>query len=295
MSHDIFISYSHVDQPFVDHLVLVMKRSGVATWYDRESLRPGRKWEDVIEDAIPASRVFLTCISAAGLDKRGYFHVEQQLATRAALRVPSDQLFVIPILLGDCDIPRDFRQYHTVNLMEVGAIEMLFQSLSDALERPIAISAENAADLRSVLASHLGVEAASNEDYEKRFDQAEDLSWQDSAGLIERIANSRDSKRLAVLLRMRAKPEISYAEQAGLDIAIENVKRGVPTRNLQQAAVADERDKISRMEIAGNVMLTMQIRTNKYVRVVARKNTESYRMAEEKIRELIGLGIKELE
>lgn len=87
MAQDVFISYSRVDLPFVERLNAFLMDTGISTWFDRKSLLPGQKWEDVIDDEIPRSRTFLTCLSKGAVEKRGYFHVEQNLASEAALRV----------------------------------------------------------------------------------------------------------------------------------------------------------------------------------------------------------------
>ncbi|MGH7963121.1 MAG: toll/interleukin-1 receptor domain-containing protein [Candidatus Binatia bacterium] len=110
MGQDVFISYSRVDLPFVEQLNAFLTDAGVTTWFDRKSLLPGQKWEDVIDDEIHRSRTFLTCLSKAALDKKGDFHVEQHRASDAALRVPPEELFILPVALGDCEIPRKLRQ-----------------------------------------------------------------------------------------------------------------------------------------------------------------------------------------
>lgn len=71
------------------------------------------------------------------MDKKFYFHAEQHRASEAALRVPLEQLFILPVALGDCEVPRKLRQYHTVNLLEPSAIEMLLRSLSSAAEHEL--------------------------------------------------------------------------------------------------------------------------------------------------------------
>jgi hypothetical protein len=198
----------------VERLDTFLSDTGVTTWFDRKSLLPGQKWEDLIDDEIPRSRTFLTCISKAAMDKKGYFHKEQYLASEAALRVPPEELFIIPVLLGDCEIPRKLRQYNAVNLVEPGAIEMLLRSLSAALEREIIAQPDAVERLRDELLGHLGVEGASNQEFVDRFMKTEEISFQDAMGLIERIANSSDPKRLGILLSLRGLEFLSYAEQA---------------------------------------------------------------------------------
>jgi hypothetical protein len=286
MGQDVFISYSRVDLPFVERLNHFLTEAGVTTWFDRTSLLPGQKWEDVIDDEISRSQTFLTCLSKAAMDKKGYFHVEQHRASEAALRVPPEQLFILPVTLGDCDVPRKLRQYHTVNLVEPGAIEMLLRSLSSALERELFLDADMVAKLRDDLLGHLGTEGVSNQEFVERFMKTEEISFQDSMGLIERIANSSDPQRLGVLLKLRAEAFLSYAEQAALDKAIGNVRAGNRTENLQSSIRADEMSRIAQMGIPGNAEATQLLQLNKYFQYISRKNTEPYRMAEEKIHNL---------
>lgn len=287
MGQDVFISYSRADLPFVQRLNHFLVEAGVTTWFDQTSLLPGQKWEDVIDDEIAQSRTFLTCLSKAAMDKKGYFHVEQHRASEAALRVPPEQLFILPVALGDCDVPRKLRQYHTVNLVEPGAIEMLLRSLSSAVERELFAETDAVTKLRDALLAHLGAEGASNQEFVDRFMNTEEISFQDSMGLIERIANSNDPKRLGILLKLRAEAFLSYAEQAALDNAIGNVRAGNRTANLQSSIKADEMSRIGQMGIPGNAEATQLLQLNKYFRYISRRNTEPYRMAEEKIRNLL--------
>lgn len=287
MGQDVFISYSRVDLPFVERLDHFLTEAGVSAWFDRRSLLPGQKWEDVIDDEISQSKTFLTCLSKAAMDKKGYFHVEQHRASEAALRVPPEQLFILPVALGDCEVPRKLRQYHTVNLVEPGAIEMLLRSLSSAVEREVFAEPDAITKLRDELLSHLGAEGASNQEFVVRFTKTEEISFQDAMGLIERIANSNDPQRLGILLKLRAEPFLSYAEQAALDNAIGNVRAGNRTANLQSSIKADEMSRIAQMGIPGNAEATQLLQRNKYFRYISRKNTEPYMMAEEKIRNLL--------
>jgi hypothetical protein len=284
MAQDVFISYSRVDLPFVEQLVAFLMDADVSVWFDQTSLLPGKQWEDVIEDEIARSRTFLVCLSKAAMAKAGYFHVEQHRASNAALRIPPVRVFVLPILLGDCELPRSFRQYHAVNLVEPGAIEMLPRSLSSALERELIADPEAVERLRNELIGHLGVEGASNQDFVNQFMQTEKISFQDLIGIIERIANSSDPKRLGILLQLRAADFLSYAGQAALDIAISNVKAGNRTKDTQATVKGDELRRIAQMGIPGNADATQLLQINKYFRYISRKDTEPYKMAEAKIR-----------
>lgn len=53
----------------------------------------------------------------------------------ASKYVPSGQIFIIPTMLGECDIRRHLRQYHIENLAEEFGINRLIQSIGIALEK----------------------------------------------------------------------------------------------------------------------------------------------------------------
>jgi len=167
---------------------------------------------------------------------------------------------------------------------------MLLIALSEALERQLTAGEADVGALRDKLLEHTGVEAASNKDFISRFLE-DNTTFETAAGLIQRIANSSDSSRLQVLLQLRNEATLSYAEQRALDLAIDNVKRGVATVDLQARAVGPERQKISQMVIPGSAQMTQILQVNKYARFIARKNSPVYKMAEAKILELIGHGI----
>jgi|JI9StandDraft_2_1071091.scaffolds.fasta_scaffold32413_2 hypothetical protein len=286
MPIDVFISYSRIDLAFVIALDAFLTRAGVSVWFDKKSLLPGKKWEEVIEDQIESASVFLTCLSQAGLDKRGYFHVEQNLAVQAALRMPPEKLYVMPVTLGECPIPRQFRQYNVSNLAEHGSIESLLAALSEALERHISAAEDAVVALRNCLLEHIGVEGASNDEFERRF-LDDEISFETSASLIQRIANSADGNKLKRLLLLRQNADISYAEERALDIAIDHVKRGLRIEGLQAQAVAEERAKISQMGGGSNTRATPVLQANKYARFTSRKNSAAYAMAEKAIHEII--------
>lgn len=288
MSQDVFLSYSRDDLAFVEKFDKFLRDARVSTWFDKRSILPGKRWEDAIDEEIPRSTIFMTCLSKAGLSRHGYFHAEQALAEKAALRIPRDKLFIVPVLLGDCEIPRTFKQYNAANLVEPGHIEMLILALSSALGRKVVASEDAVLQLRQDLVSHLGIEGASNQEYVDRFMQTDVLSFQDSMGLLQRIANSNDTNRLAILLKLRGLEFLSYAEQDALDLAIDNVKHGRRTEKLQETIKTSEWSRIEQMSVRDNdPEKNVKLRLNKYLRYCARKGTEPYLRVEAYIRDLM--------
>jgi hypothetical protein len=186
MSQDVFISYSRDDLGFIVEFDNFLVALGISTWFDKKSLLSGRRWEDAIEDEIQNSTVFITCLSKTGTSRPGFFHAEQALAEKAALKMPREKLFIVPVLLGDCEIPRTLRQYNATNLVEPGSFELLLLSVSMALDRKIVATQEQIAAIREVLIAHLGMETMSLQMLVDRF-LDKNLPFQDSVGIIENI------------------------------------------------------------------------------------------------------------
>ena len=55
----IFLSYAREDRGMVKQLYHDLKRYGLDVWLDTESLLPGDRWKDSIQDAIENSNYFI--------------------------------------------------------------------------------------------------------------------------------------------------------------------------------------------------------------------------------------------
>lgn len=280
---EVFVSYGREDLPFVRQLVDYFKNGlGIKTWFDKDNLLPGVKWEEIIEDEIRETKVLLLVLSREPNERRGYFQKEQHDAMEAAKYVPSGQLFIIPTMLGECDIPRHLRQYQIENLAEEFGLNRLIQSLGIALEKNFEVNEVELQELKQELEKHLGIDAFNSTKLKDLFLKTEDMSLTDYINIIQRIANSKDINRLKLLTELSALDFLSFAELEAFNLAIGAVKKSA--RQVTQS----EKEKISKMGVSGNALLTLQIQTNKYVRYISRKNTEPYTMAQMKLLELFG-------
>ncbi|MCB9848517.1 MAG: toll/interleukin-1 receptor domain-containing protein [Phycisphaeraceae bacterium] len=66
----VFISHSRRDRAFVDRLVRVLRRGGIATWPDTNELAPGENWHLAIEAGIRQSAAFLFMASAESINSQ---------------------------------------------------------------------------------------------------------------------------------------------------------------------------------------------------------------------------------
>lgn len=113
----VFLAYAVEDFTMVEKIASRLEREGFSPWLDRWRLLPGQEWPRCIERAISVSDFFVPCFSTRSVGKRGQFQKELRLALDAAAKVPLDSIFIVPVRLDDCGVPRSFvERYQYVDL-----------------------------------------------------------------------------------------------------------------------------------------------------------------------------------
>ncbi len=102
----VFLAYADEDRAQVKRLYTDLQKAGFEPWMDREKLVPGQNWPRAIERAIELSDFFVGCFSRRSAVKRGHFHCELRYALDLAARVPLEDIFLVPIRLDECEVPR---------------------------------------------------------------------------------------------------------------------------------------------------------------------------------------------
>src|SRR5512143_1939911 len=80
-------------------------------WLDEEKLLPGQDWDLEIEKAVEASDAVIVCISKQSVTKEGYIQKEIRKVLDIALEKPDETIFIIPLRLDECDLPRRLRTW----------------------------------------------------------------------------------------------------------------------------------------------------------------------------------------
>ena len=113
----VFLAYVEEDLRLVKRLYRTFEERGFRPWLDKKKLMPGQNWPRAIENAIQLSDFFVACFSQRGTSKRGTFHSELRYALNCASKVPLDEIFLVPVRLDDCIVPRRIsRQVQYVDL-----------------------------------------------------------------------------------------------------------------------------------------------------------------------------------
>lgn len=102
----VFLAYAEEDRTEVKKLYRALQDAGLEPWMDQEKLLPGQNWPRAIERAIELSDFFIGCFSRRSAAKYGHFQCELRYALDLAGRVPLEDIFLVPIRLNDCEVPR---------------------------------------------------------------------------------------------------------------------------------------------------------------------------------------------
>jgi hypothetical protein len=102
----VFIAYGKEDEGLALRLYEDLNQAGFSPWLDVRKLLPGQNWPRAIEAAIASSDFFVACFSRNSVRKKGGFQSEIRYALDCARQVPLDEIYIVPIRLDDCTVPR---------------------------------------------------------------------------------------------------------------------------------------------------------------------------------------------
>ncbi|MEW6401239.1 MAG: SUMF1/EgtB/PvdO family nonheme iron enzyme [Chloroflexota bacterium] len=126
----VFLCHASQDKPAVWKLYRYLKQHGVNPWLDQEDLLPGEDWEVEIPKAIDASDVILVCLSKNSVNKEGMVQKEITFALDKALEKPEGTIFVVPVKLEECEMPRRLTRYQWVDLSRSDGRKRLLMGLN---------------------------------------------------------------------------------------------------------------------------------------------------------------------
>ncbi len=103
----VFLCHASQDKPVVRELYQRLLAEGwIDPWLDEEKLLPGQDWDLEIEKAVESADAVIVCLSSKSVTKEGYIQKEIRYVLDIADEKPDGTVFVIPIRIDDCPIPR---------------------------------------------------------------------------------------------------------------------------------------------------------------------------------------------
>jgi len=120
----VFLCHSSKDKGFVRRLAQDLEGRGVRVWFDEWEMKVGDSLADRIQEGIEHSS-YLAVVLSPNSVKSGW--VKRELNAALAKELKKQDVFILPILYKDCEIPlflqdkiyADFRQNYTKGLREL--------------------------------------------------------------------------------------------------------------------------------------------------------------------------------
>ena len=131
----VFLCHSSNDKPVVRELYQKLRAEvWIQPWLDEEELYPGDDWDFEIEKAVEAADAILVCLSNNSVTKEGYVQHEIRMVLNYADYKPEGTLYIFPVRLEECELPRRLRGRQYADYFE-GHRERAFQRLLVSLKR----------------------------------------------------------------------------------------------------------------------------------------------------------------
>ena len=107
MTHQTFISYSHLDSQIAFALCNKLEEKGIGCWIAPRNITPGKKWANEIANAIPNSKIMIIILSASS-------NASEQVLREVEIAI-NHKLVIIPIRIEDI-MPTGGMQYYLAKL-----------------------------------------------------------------------------------------------------------------------------------------------------------------------------------
>jgi hypothetical protein len=131
----VFISYAREDEAVVSGLYESLKGFGFKAWIDTENLLGGEQWQQVIEEQIEISDLVLICLSRQSVAKKGHVQRELKKTLEVVDLQPEGTVYLIPVRLDDCEIPRSLGRFNWIDLFAPNGLVKLEESIRTAWRR----------------------------------------------------------------------------------------------------------------------------------------------------------------
>lgn len=143
----VFLCHASGDKPVVRELCHKLAFEGwIDPWLDAKKLLPGQDWRKAIEEAVEAADNVIICLSRVSVNKEGFVQKEMRYAREIALEKPEGTIFLIPLRLDDCEVPRGLKFLQWVDYFgqsKEQSYNDLLESLKIRLEERIRKDAED--------------------------------------------------------------------------------------------------------------------------------------------------------
>jgi hypothetical protein len=131
----VFLCHASQDKPVVRDLYQRLKsETWIDPWLDEERLLPGQDWNLEIEKAVESSDAVIVCVSSTSVAKEGYVQKELRQVLNIALEKLEGAIFVLPVKLDDCPLPRQLKDKQALDYFPASQQAAAYDRLKTSLK-----------------------------------------------------------------------------------------------------------------------------------------------------------------
>jgi len=126
----VFICHAPEDISMAGQLFDFLQARNIEAWLDDRSLLPGTDLKLEIPIAMQKAGIVILCLSRAAVVTEGPFQRQIRQALDFAQEKPENTIFVVPVLLDQCEVPHILAHLTAVKLFGDGGFDLLMKTIS---------------------------------------------------------------------------------------------------------------------------------------------------------------------
>ncbi|MDQ1353295.1 MAG: hypothetical protein QG657_3601 [Acidobacteriota bacterium] len=124
----VFLCHASEDKAFASALHVHLKAAGLDPWLDKEKLRGGDLWDDMIQMVIKKEIDYFLVLQSKSLKKvEGYVHKEIYEARERQKAFRPGYCFIIPLIIDESGILEELEAFHAISIDSEYKIEELIR------------------------------------------------------------------------------------------------------------------------------------------------------------------------
>lgn len=227
----VFLCHASQDKVIVRELSQWLNAEGwIDAWLDEKKLLPGQDWRSNIEEAVETSDNVIICLSSNSVSKEGYVQKELRYAREISLEKPDNTIFLIPLRLDDCTVPRGLRFFQWADYFgekKEETYDALLQSLKLRYEQKLKIEEEEQARQEKAKREREKIE------FEVSENTARQMAERDTAGKAAR----QNVKHEASEMTEREKTKRDVVNRATNEKSKHGIKEKAESKKISQLGV----------------------------------------------------------
>jgi hypothetical protein len=142
-----FVSYASENRADVDELAEKLEMRGIRIWRDKQDLRPGERWNEVLFKVIKKDVDYVIVVQTPAMKKRieGVFHKEITAAKEREAGMGESEkgqklLFLFPVTIGPCAPLSSLTDWHTIDVSNADGVDSLVNAILKDWENRAALT-----------------------------------------------------------------------------------------------------------------------------------------------------------